>query len=1156
METNLPSQMIESRLKLVRGRIRREQTRRALWLLATVLLGGMLLIMAADYFLAPLPNPARWVLFGAWLTALAFTAKAVLGPRLRKISLVQIARWIEIRHPEMEERLSTVLELSKNGTGVSPELLEALGKAAGEDATRVDAAVEIQSARTKLRWGRQAAVLGGVLLLSLAVWPREASRLLVRAVAPFSNVGNAGAAKFKIEPGDLQVMEGDRIEIKVSYTGRAANPEILLKMGDGKELPQPLAHEGKDRYRYVLDPARESFDYRIRAGRAQSAIFSATVWPLPRISDPRAILAYRPYTGLLKTDEPLGERVEAVAGTTVTISGKLNTIVGSGWLEIEGKKIADARIEASASGGRVDFSWKLSTDTSGEAVVKFRHRLGRDIEALRFQVVVLPDQEPKVVLVSPSQKDLKVRPDELLSLQYQVTEDFALAKVSVEASAGGDRQAMFPQTLPFGAKGARPLVFEGTAPVSVGVLRSRFPGVNEMKLRIRAEDGRPGDLGGPGIGNSEWLTIRIDRNAESLARQELRAEHDGARETIEKAIQEARQAKDQMESLREEVKKDSLPENAVKRLEESTKKLSSAQEKVAELAEEMELGVHAAKADEVAKAAENLKEAREALENSPLQDQQQAREQKLNDSRQNAEEAIKQLEEVRNAMDKDREKVQDLVRLQELAQQQQELARQAGENLDGPPPTPQEIQEWKNQQQQVEEQLRQQLRERPDAKAEAFKKQAEEAKAMAQEARETAKAQKQLQQQAQEAPKPEAAAAVKEQLQKALAKEQAKIAAEAKEELKQAQEDRNAMADTLPEATAAADAALEQLQKGEPEAAAQSAEKAAQAMKENATKAEPQAGETGEPKAEAKNAPASPADAPSDVAAESPAGQAAMAEAAQKEALGQLAERQQQVAEAAGALAKGDAAAALKHLQQAQAEAAANLAEEIKETPLAEGSGNMNEAAGKAQQGAQQAGNAGKQGEANQQQQAAGQHEQAAQSFQQSAEALDRAAQEFANLAQQAAAQQANPNNAEVPAAELAEAFQQAGEAAEAEGAEAAQQAAAAAQALGQAAQSARGQMQGKSGPQGQKMASKPQPPGQSGQPGQQAADEMKGIQQKSAPPGVPPELAKLGITAADWEKIRTTLTSDVGAGGADAVPEEYRSLVKGYFESMSKKKE
>jgi hypothetical protein len=50
----------------------------------------------------------------------------------------------------------------------------------------------------------------------------------------------------------------------------------------------------------------------------------------------------------------------------------------------------------------------------------------------------------------------------------------------------------------------------------------------------------------------------------------------------------------------------------------------------------------------------------------------------------------------------------------------------------------------------------------------------------------------------------------------------------------------------------------------------------------------------------------------------------------------------------------------------------------------------------------------------------------------------------------------------------------------------------------------------------------------------------------------VPDELAKLGISAADWEKIQASLKSDVGAGGPDAVPEDYRGLVKDYFENLS----
>lgn len=1159
------SQEIESRLKLVRNRIRSAQRNRAAWILATVFLAGLLLIMAADYFFAPLPNAARWLLFGAWLIVFGFAAKRVLTPLFRKITLVRIARWIEARHPEMEERLSTVLELSKNDTGVSPELLEALGKAANEDITSVDPQIEVKSAQKRLRWGKPAAALAVVLALCLAIWPKEVSRLLVRAVAPFSDIGNAGAVKFTIDPGNLEVMEGDAIRIRIGYTGKEQQIGLVMKMNDGTETTQPLNREGKN-FRYTLDPARQSFTYHATAGRAHSDRFNAVVWPLPRLSNPRIELDYPSYTGLLKHKGPLGQGIEAVEGTQIRFEADLNTPVRQATLEINGELAAPGPEMSGGAPHHLAFTWKLAAAHSGEAIIKLKNHLGREIEALRFPIEVLPDQNPQVLIVSPTKKELRVRPDEILRIQYEVTEDFALKTTSLEINAGGDKGETLPLDLPFAAKGTRPPRFDGTASASVGQLRSRFPGRDQLKLRIRAEDGRPSDLGGPGIGFSEWLTIRIDNNAESLARQELRSEHDEAREKLEKAIQEARQAKDQIDGLRDEVKKEQMNENAVKRLEQTTEKLASAEEKLAELAKEMELGIHAAKADEVAKAAEKLEESKEAVENAPLQDQAQNREQQLNEAKKDAEEAIKQLEEVRNAMDRDREKVQDLARVQELAQQQQELARQAQENLEQPA-SPQEQQQWQNQQQQMTEQLRQQLRERPDAKAEALKQQAEAAKEMAQEAREVAEAQQDLQQQAQQAAQPDQAA-MKQQLQQALAKEQAKIAAEAKEELAQAQQDRTEAADVLPEATTAADAALEQLQKNEPQAAADSAKQAAQAMKEASgqeaadPQQSPESPQNGTPEgakpegAKPEAATAENSKTPSEPNAQgepqqSPESQAA--EAAQAEAVGDLAERQEQIAGAMEALAKGDLNSALKALQDAQAEAAENLAEAIKETPLAENTGNMNEAANDAQQGAQQAQSAEQQGEAGQQQQAAQQHQQAAQNFQKSAEALERAAQEFSQQAEQLASQQQNPNKAQLPAGELAEAFQQAGEAANAEGAEAAQAAAEAAAALSQAAQSARSQMQGQPQPGPPGMAQKPGP---NGPPGEKAPDNMEKLQQRSADPGVPPELAKLGITASDWEKIKANLAGDIGAGGADAVPEEYRGLVKGYFESMSKKKD
>ncbi len=1097
MNTNLQSGEIEARLKAVRRLIRRVQQTRAVMLVLTVMLGGLIAMMAADWLFSPLPTSARWGMFGLWLLAVAVAARFGVGPLVKPIGLLQVARWLETRHPEMEERISTVLEMARGSEGVSEDLLASLARAAEEDAGKVDVVREVMGARTARRWGRPALALAMVIVLGFVVSPYQATRLFVRAVAPFSDLGNAGAGRFVVKPGDVEVLAGDPVKIEVAYDGWEKNPQLWMEMEGGRKISQDLAEAG-DGFLYLLDPAKESFRYQVRAGRDESDRFSVTVWPVPEWLKPRVTLAFPEYTGLVPQESALERGIEAVAETKVTLEGRTNTAVESAWLEVAGKRLAEGVVENSANGGRVSFAWKLAAGGSGEAVVRLKHRLGRTIEASRFSISVLEDRVPEVVLLSPMQRDLKVRPDEVLALKYEVTEDFSLAKLAVEVDAGGKNAVMLDQDLPLRVGSSKPPVFRGGALVSVGELRSRFSGTNEMRVRVRAEDARPADLGGPGIGFSEWVKIRIDDGAESLARQELREEHEGAKETIEKAIQATREARERMDWHREQIKKGELNDNARKDIKEAGEKLAGAEDKLEKLSDQMKESVHASKSDDVMEAAELVAKAREDLENSRLQDTPQERDAKLQQARNEAEAAVKKLENVRNAMDREREKIEDLARLQDLAQQQQEVARQADAELAKNPTAEQLPKDWQEQQKRIEEQLKQQLRERPDAKAEALQAQAEQAKALAEQAKAMEKSQENLEQQTKQISE--------KSLQEALSAEQAEIAKEAKAELTTAQEARSPLADTLPEATTAAEEARDQIAKGETQAAADSAKKAVQAMKDAAAKGEP----------------------------------------AEAGALEPLAERQEQVAQAMDALAKGDAAAALKGLQEAQADAAQELAKEVENLPQIDGNGAMNEAANAAKQGGEQAKSAAQQGQQGQQQEASKQHDQSAQNFEKSATALERAAAEFSQQAKEAAAQQANPQRAQPSAGEMAVAFQQAAQAADnPQAAEAAAQAANAAQALAQAAQGARQQMQGQ-------MPGKPGPPGPPAtMPSDKPQNEM---QAREADPGVPPELAKLGISAADWEKIQASLKSDVGAGEGGAVPEEYRELVKGYFESMSKK--
>ena len=157
-----------------------------------------------------------------------------------------------------------------------------------------------------------------------------------------------------------------------------------------------------------------------------------------------------------------------------------------------------------------------------------------------------------------------------------------------------------------------------------------------------------------------------------------------------------------------------------------------------------------------------------------------------------------------------------------------------------------------------------------------------------------------------------------------------------------------------------------------------------------------------------------------------------------------------------------------------------------------------------------------------------------------------RHAAEFARQAAEAAGRKAGENKAPTPAQPLAEAFQQASQAADSNNkAAAANHAQAAADALSQAADGALRAMQGQAPSQpGQGMAQAPNQPGN---------ENTEALRSPEADPGVPPELAKLGISAEDWEKIKATLKSDVGGSSAVALPEEYRDLVRSYFEQMSK---
>ncbi|MFD2255890.1 hypothetical protein ACFSSA_04300 [Luteolibacter algae] len=1113
---------IEAKLTELRRGIRRVQLVRGALVLATVLAGGLLAIMAVDYLFAPLGKLVRGVLFGCWLASLFWALKKGFSPLFRKISLVQIARWIEVRHPEMEERISTAIELSKREHSHSAGLIEALDVAARQDAAGLSASGEIKSAGTSRKWLGPAIVSGGLMLLLILAWPRQSGRLLLRVVMPFSETGNAGAGDFLIEPGEIELLEGRAVEINIRHAGVENDVELWIQPKGKKAFPQTL-RGSKGEFHYVLDPVRESFRYYARSGKSQSDVYQVSVVPIPEISNPQVVYDFRSYTGLPRFTGPLGDGVNVLEGTRVTWSGVSSSHLESARLMIGGKSVAEGDLETTATGTRIKFSWEAGRDISGTAVVMAGHRLGKGLELMKFPVAVIEDREPVIDLHTPSPEVVTVKYDQRVELKYDVVEDFGVAKLQMEIDAGGDRRMSLPRELPRHRAGSQPGRFDGESVVTVADILEIFPGVKSVRLRLIVRDNRPFEVSrGPGSDESRWISLNFDNRAESLARQELRIEHEGARRQIEEALRAAREAKNQLTSLEKAVEKAELSQAEAQRLAHAKKTLIDTNESLLELAERMVESIHAKKAEKVESAADKLYNAAFTAENA-VRKSQENRRKAMQQARETAEAAVRDLEQIRDEINRDQQRIEDLAKVQEMAQAQEELARQAEESL-RLPLSEEQLAEWREQQKKLEQQLAIQMKNRPEALAEALSEQAERATDLMKKAGALADYQAILKDQAAaESGNEKAAEPLADFLQAVLVAEQKHIFDEVRMQLDKALQRSSSIADTLPLAAAAADGTLQQIAEQDSPAALEYA-------------------------MEAKRVLAGTAAASAEIDREN-AEVGFLGAQVRKAELEFLAERQAAVAKVLEEMAGGDPGEALKAVQSMQAVKTEELAAALDSVPMMDSSGEMMKAIKNSGQGARLAGEASKLAEGDNQKMASARHGQASQHLRETVKNLEKAARNLADASQKAAARGENPQQAPLSPEEMAKAAEQAAQAAaNQQQAMAAEAAAQAAGSLTRAAEDARAEMSGRasSGYAREAQDALRDTPG--------AIPGGMGSREETASPGIPPQMERLGISSDDWVKIRATLSSDRSGGGVDGVPAEYRALVRDYFESMSKK--
>lgn len=768
----LPEPILDKLQSMIR-RVRRLLFIRGLFATLAVALACILAIMAIDAAVTLFSTTARWILsLGGLCATLAAAWWFLVRPLSRRFTLTHMARIIEVRHPELQERISTAVELlaSDDPESIrgSAELISAVVDSAVIDVAAVDPKTEFKPARSK-KFMVATGVCGAIILLLLAIWPTQSWTLLARALAPFLDIGNAYADTLVIDPGNVRVAKGEPVTIQVSVKHKRLNrAEIRRLLPDGTESVERMAliaeePDGTKRFSLTFPSVEEDFDYRVRAGAALSQYYDVVTVEPPVIESLTVRYDFPDYTGL--SDEEAvtatGE-IRAVAHTRVSVTATLNKPSWTAKMLLnESTEVKDAVVEDN----RVKWDLELKAGMRGNWHLEIADEEGFTNSPASYPIEVLPDKAPTVQITQPTQRDIRLKPTERFPIDLAVVEDFGFADVTLLVTPDGAAAPIeATQAIPQSADRAGN--YTSRAILDIPGL-NLAPGQNRLAVQVRVRDNRPSDYDGPGVGLSEVIFVTLDQNAKSVADQAIEAQRREVTEQIREAKQELERARDDLQRTEQELNRtEEMSAPATEKLNEFTGHNEAAREKLEEVAATLANPLFEKQSNQAEKLAnETLAEAQEKADMIPVTDKKQERVEGAKEARKKVEESIRGLDELAKSMREAEEDYKAISKLNELANKQQELAMKAedwsqkakqqaselAKNAANEPAQKQfdqqqqrEAEQFRNEQNRVEQQLGEMLKDNAAALAEVLDEQRNETAALAEQAGALAKQQEAL----------------------------------------------------------------------------------------------------------------------------------------------------------------------------------------------------------------------------------------------------------------------------------------------------------------------------------------------------------------------------------------------------------------------------
>ena len=697
-KVQLPPELLNRLNEMIR-RVRTLQLLRGLLATAGVAVASALVIMGIDAAVLIYSDTVRVSLTLCGLALTLLTAYiALYRPLADKISPVRMARIVETRHPELQERISSALELLGQGGSASSEgsvqLLEILASDAASDITGVSAREEFRGATLKPVIVSAIAAVA-ILAVLFVVWPRQTALLFVRAVAPVAQLDNLGARGFTVTPGNIVIVEGQGVDFTLTAPNESGSRAELCieRPGNPVAVERLTRRFGQDDseavFELALPSVKSSFRYRMRIGNALTRYYTVTAVPPPAHGPVEYILTYPEYTGLGTTQFTAAAEVRLAApeGTRVGLGTELNRPLRSS-VAIGRRTITPAEQQPSA---HATFDWLMEKDLSATRwTILLRDDAGFTNTVTTAPYEVSPDYPAHVLLTYPSGNAYTLPSFGLLKMVYEIRDDYGLSEVRLAVQPDNDKT---PWYVDVETEAADKNTWNVTHELSL--TEFQLGGARKLRIWLEVSDSLPSYLGGPNVSKSRVIAVNLDNAQErSLADQVRIPERESLTNLLESAAQRLEAAAKALAAATNKVDSAEF-DKAIGMAEEAAGLAAEEAEKANDIADK---GLFSGIADEIEEvAAKTAEEAVTATENA-------ADAEEADERRKLAEEAINAL---MNAAEETRDLVPEVLAKDKILEEASameavaaEEARQAQKAMERQL-TDEEVAKWQEKQEEL-----------------------------------------------------------------------------------------------------------------------------------------------------------------------------------------------------------------------------------------------------------------------------------------------------------------------------------------------------------------------------------------------------------------------------------------------------------------------